>query len=363
MVALAQPLQTRPGLLAPGSAHPPAWFAPQPLWRVIPSTELAARRHQPVILRFTGDSFMQELNDLLAAGRGSELRHYVAQPERWDQPQAGLDETGRDLPGLLKLYQPSQNRYYLVAGALACALPGVPDRTVDARQAEQVFFVIRRRRGSEEAGWSTNRANAAAGWVTVDAPDRQLAPGEEQLPLFPLAFHQDGVRRRLLAGLIPAGRREQYQVSPTAEQPGPDQYVIRLVYARPACHDLTISLPTRPFTLASFFDPDAPARPIRMTMPVDARPSALGKYDKQFNVQISNQLQAQINRIKGLKELMENDTNPEEPLDFGLICSFSIPIITICALILLLVVVNLLNFIFQWLPFFRICLPIPLRTE
>jgi hypothetical protein len=36
----------------------------------------------------------------------------------------------------------------------------------------------------------------------------------------------------------------------------------------------------------------------------------------------------------------------------------SIPIITICALILLMIIVQLLNIIFWWLPFFRICLPV-----
>ena len=41
-----------------------------------------------------------------------------------------------------------------------------------------------------------------------------------------------------------------------------------------------------------------------------------------------------------------------------MICSFSIPIITICALIVLMIFVSLLNIVFWWLPFFRICLPI-----
>ena len=41
-----------------------------------------------------------------------------------------------------------------------------------------------------------------------------------------------------------------------------------------------------------------------------------------------------------------------------MICQLSIPIITICALILLLIIVALLNIVFWWMPFFRICLPI-----
>jgi hypothetical protein len=47
------------------------------------------------------------------------------------------------------------------------------------------------------------------------------------------------------------------------------------------------------------------------------------------------------------------------PLGIAMICTFSIPIITICALIVLFIFLILLNIIFWWLPFIRICFPIP----
>lgn len=46
-------------------------------------------------------------------------------------------------------------------------------------------------------------------------------------------------------------------------------------------------------------------------------------------------------------------------IGLGWLCSFSIPIITICAFILLNVVLSLLNLVFFWLPFVKICLPVP----
>lgn len=49
-------------------------------------------------------------------------------------------------------------------------------------------------------------------------------------------------------------------------------------------------------------------------------------------------------------------TNPP-PFNLGMICSLSIPIITICAMILLMLIVKLLNIVFWWLPLFKICLP------
>ena len=43
----------------------------------------------------------------------------------------------------------------------------------------------------------------------------------------------------------------------------------------------------------------------------------------------------------------------------GMMCSMSIPIITICALIFLTIIVSLLQIIFFWLPFFKVCFPLP----
>jgi hypothetical protein len=42
-----------------------------------------------------------------------------------------------------------------------------------------------------------------------------------------------------------------------------------------------------------------------------------------------------------------------------MICSLSIPIITICALILLIIIVTLLDLIFHWIPWFIMCFPVP----
>ncbi|HEX9440953.1 MAG TPA: hypothetical protein VF909_14805, partial [Roseiflexaceae bacterium] len=139
---------------------------------------------------------------------------------------------------------------------------------------------------------------------------------------------------------------------------GREVYVARLVYDRPRCGAPTISLPSRPFALASFFDPDAPVRPLRIALPVDTTTEGLRKYDKGVAFVLSDQLRAQMARVGGLNDLMAGKLNDSQGFDLGLICSFSIPIITICALILLMIIVQLLNIVFWWLPFFKICLPI-----
>ncbi len=186
-----------------------------------------------------------------------------------------------------------------------------------------------------------------------------------------------------LVDLIDAALREQPATSappaPLAAQPvldprGGDWFVIRCVFERPNCGPLTgplVSDPTAAFQIAGFFDPDAPARPIRIGLPVDISPAGLRKFDKNTAFMISDMLCGQIDRMKGMtlgdlvlsvlpwpfhKDLPGTAAKscPE-----GMICSLSIPIITICALLLLIIIVALLDLIFHWLPFFLICFPLP----
>jgi hypothetical protein len=59
--------------------------------------------------------------------------------------------------------------------------------------------------------------------------------------------------------------------------------------------------------------------------------------------------------------LKEGTVGPEVPFSLGHICSLSIPIITICAFILLFVIAIVLNLLFWWLPFLKICFPLKRR--
>lgn len=163
-------------------------------------------------------------------------------------------------------------------------------------------------------------------------------------------------------------------------QGDPGWFVLRCVHIRCDCGPLqpaTISPPTQRFQLASFFDPDAPARPIRISLPLDTTPAGMRKHNRNTAFVISDVLCGQIQRAKGLglgdlvrsvlpwplhKDLDVGGLAPceERPgATIGMICSLSLPIITICALILLMIIVSLLDFIFRWLPWFAMCFPIP----
>lgn len=163
--------------------------------------------------------------------------------------------------------------------------------------------------------------------------------------------------------------------------PRDDWFVIRCLYERPNCgplHPPVVSDPSRPFRLAAFFDPDAPARPIRIPMPIDTTPAGLRKFSKNAGFAISNIFCGQIKRMRKLtfgdlvlsvlpwpfhKDLPDpGGTGPcgkDESNTFGMVCSLSIPIVTICAFILLMIIVQLFDYFFRWIPYLFVCLPIP----
>ncbi len=548
--------------------HPVVWHSPSPLWRDALADADRRRFRRPEVLRFATDAFVDDLQQRLATDPAG-LRDLVLRAESWRAPDAGwLPGTAVngtpafDPDAIPTLFQPAHQRFYLVGATLACQARGLPDKAIDPKREERVTFVVRRLVSTradgalrpsdpatfDEYGWD------GAAWVRIADP-AQVDAREERQPLFPMVFGENGHRRRLLAGLIPAARREAYEAAPrentppppaadlagdpladprrglfdagvrdalrhlraaldaptsltdaeardvlafalldladflnrhltpiwqaveagnpsglggearavydaldarigagtlrwrtaladvyahrtalldgqredaalalvldgltrpqirtgidalvgpapppgTAETnpfvtalerllaatppPGRDAfpdappevdvgsasgavYVIRCVYDRPRCHPFRrplVSPPTQAFRLASFFHPDAPARPVRITMPVDTSLSGLRKFPRNVSVLLSDELRKQMARVKGLSALEDGDAGEAPEWTLGMICSLSIPIITICALILLMILVQLLNIVFWWLPFFKICFPIPLK--
>ncbi len=235
------------------------------------------------------------------------------------------------------------------------------------------------------------------------AYDRSKNPTQDLWPqfLFPLAdpkfaaaqvnpkttnLDQSLAKVDALAALIekalPAEPADEVPTNPLISQQPMDMregwYVIRCVFERPECGPIDpplLSDPSREFQMAGFFDPDAPARPIRIALPIDTSPGGLRKFDKNTAFMISDMLCGQINRVKGMtladlvlsvlpwpfhKDLSA-DGGPcvSGGIEVGMMCSLSLPIITICALLMLMIIVSLLDIIFRWMPFFIFCFPLP----
>lgn len=234
-------------------AHQLTWQAPRPLWRG--TTPFVAA---PQILRFASDDFMEQAIATLAH-EPARISERIAKPETWRTPASQTDiadmvprvplpapvvEAKRrrllgsrpapppppvDPKAPLKLYQPAHQRYYLIAGSLACAIPGLPERAV-AGGHENVHFVVRRlmpRTAESETNTRPDAPPSPAEFAYVKSGDdatwqliesgTDLAPGEELLPLFPLTHHdENGMSRTLWSGLIPVARREDYLGKPVS---------------------------------------------------------------------------------------------------------------------------------------------------
>lgn len=68
---------------------------------------------------------------------------------------------------------------------------------------------------------------------------------------------------------------------------------------------------------------------------------------------------AALLKKNSLKGFMEGDVDQSNGGGIRWICSFSIPIITICAFIVLNIFLTLLHIVFQWLFYIKVCLPYP----
>jgi hypothetical protein len=111
-------------------------------------------------------------------------------------------------------------------------------------------------------------------------------------------------------------------------------------------------------------------------MPLDISPAGLRKHQKNANFIISDML---CGKLRGARKTTLGDLvlsvlpwpfhkDLPDPggascskggVGFGMLCSLSIPIVTLCAMILLTIMVTLFDIFFRWLPLFFICLPIP----
>jgi hypothetical protein len=131
---------------------------------------------------------------------------------------------------------------------------------------------------------------------------------------------------------------------------------VRLKPQHPGCPaQLLWSQYSEPFTVAPWHEPgDAP--PITVPLPdlFDREVLKKLKPNVAFVVpkKLARLLQADV------KDLMAGKGSGEG-FSIGWICGFSIPIITICAFIVLMIFLVILNLIFWWLPFLKVCIPIP----
>jgi hypothetical protein len=110
---------------------------------------------------------------------------------------------------------------------------------------------------------------------------------------------------------------------------------------------------SQPFQIAPWFE-QGPVAPVAIILP---DPNELLKTAKPGVSFVVPRSLAQLLNQPAKDLLSTPGQGGDLKLDW--ICGFNIPIITICAFILLNVILNLLNIVFFWLPFVKICIPFP----
>lgn len=137
---------------------------------------------------------------------------------------------------------------------------------------------------------------------------------------------------------------------------------VRLKPEQPGCATrLVWSEPSAPFTIAPWFESSGAAPPV-IPMPDLFDKAQLAKVKPSVAFALPPKLAALLKNNKA-EDLAEGKGDEGNGLGLGWICSFSLPIITLCAFIVLNIFLQLLALIFFWLPFLKICLPIPKAKE
>jgi len=101
--------------------------------------------------------------------------------------------------------------------------------------------------------------------------------------------------------------------------------------------------------------------PVKIELP-DINRNLLSKLKPNVAFKVPHSVQKFMDNID-LGNLTDGDSPPESKLGFGMICGFNIPIITLCAFIVLSIFIALLNIVFWWLPYVKICIPFPKKGD
>jgi hypothetical protein len=122
--------------------------------------------------------------------------------------------------------------------------------------------------------------------------------------------------------------------------------------------ELVWSRESEPFAIVPWYASGA-LPPVRVALPDALDREFLKKVKPNVAFSVPKSL---FNVLNGNdpKKMVDGEGGDGKPgFDLDWICSFSIPIITICAFIVLNIFLSLFDIIFRWMLFIKICIPIP----
>jgi hypothetical protein len=127
------------------------------------------------------------------------------------------------------------------------------------------------------------------------------------------------------------------------------------------CERINWGSPSDPFAVAAAFDPDA-ARPTLIEMPdlSDATRGLARGASFDMPPALANLVNG-LNSSTATQAMMTGKGSSSGGLGIRFICSFSLPAISICAMIMLSITLSLLNIFLGWMAWVKICLPLPVK--
>lgn len=127
------------------------------------------------------------------------------------------------------------------------------------------------------------------------------------------------------------------------------------------CTSLVWSDYSDPFTIAPWYAPSE-APPAIVPLPDAMDRNALKAMKPNVAFAVPKKL-ADFMNGNDPKDLVSGDGNAgSSSVELDWICSFSIPIITLCAFICLNIFLSLFDLIFRWMAFIKICIPVPRKA-
>lgn len=116
---------------------------------------------------------------------------------------------------------------------------------------------------------------------------------------------------------------------------------------------------SEPFVIAPWYE-GAGAPPVQVALPDITDRALLRSLKPNVAFEVPPPLQ---NLLSGNPKDMMEGKGSTGGMTIGWICSFSLPVITICAFIVLNIFLSLFDLIFRWMFFIKICIPFPKRSE
>lgn len=125
------------------------------------------------------------------------------------------------------------------------------------------------------------------------------------------------------------------------------------------CPRISWGAPSEPFAVAAAFDPDA-ARPSLIEMPglADAKKGLARGATFDMPPDLAN-LANSLSNNAAVQAMWGGNGSAPGGGGIRFVCSFSLPVISICAMVMLSIVINLLNIFLGWMAWVKICLPVP----